>query len=279
MTQTDLIIAVGVRFSDRVIGKPKEFAPNAHVVHIDIDPTELGKNIEEDYSLKMDIKTAFTCLLKRFDQRKNPVWKHEIKQLLLMKSSSDLSIKKYMHTIERNMDDATVATDVGQHQMWTAQYYPFKRSRQWLTSGGLGTMGYGMGAILGAVVATSSPGVLITGDGSFRMNMTEMMTMKQHHLPVTVIMINNKTLGMVRQWQALFQEERYSETTIDDGIDMCAVIASMGVPSHRVTTPEELDLVLKIPVSGPRFIEIDLDQNIGVYPIVPPGKAINEMIV
>lgn len=279
MTQTDLIIAAGVRFSDRVIGKPKEFAPSAQVIHIDIDPTEFGKNIEEDYSLKLDIKTAFKCLLKRFDQMEHKIWRREIKRLSLVESSSDKSIEQYMKIIARNMGDAPVATDVGQHQMWTAQYYPFKRSRQWLTSGGLGTMGYGMGAILGAVIASDGPGVLITGDGSFRMNMPEMMTMKQHNLPVTVIMFNNKTLGMVRQWQALFQEKRYSETNLDDGIDMCAVIRSMGVPSHSVNTPEALETALKNPPPGPRFIEIHLDPNTGVYPIVPPGKGINEMLV
>jgi len=275
ITKADLIIAIGVRFSDRVLGKPHEFAPNATIIRIDIDPTEFGKNLEEDYTLRMHATPALQALLKRINPLSHPNWHKELALLHHPLDKVSQSIETLFKNLHQSYSDACIATDVGQHQMWTAQYYPFTRARQWLTSGGLGTMGFGLGAAIGAAVATQKRVVLITGDGSFRMNMAEMLTVKRLNLPITVVMINNGTLGMVRQWQTLFQKKRYCETDLDDGVDMCGIISAMGIPSYRVAITEQL----QPKTDGPQFIEVLLDQDAGVYPIVPPGKGMQEMIL
>jgi len=281
---SDLIIAIGARFSDRVIGDPEKFAKNAKVIHIDIDKTELDKNIFSEVKLAGDAKEILKEILNQLDvELKHDDWLMEInalKQKDVFKAM-DFHPGNILKMVQNELpSDTIVATDVGQHQMWTAQFWQFNHSDSFITSGGLGTMGYGLGAALGAKAGNKSRAVvLVTGDGSFRMNCNELSLIKKYNLPLLILLFNNNTLGMVRQWQKMFQNKRYAETDIED-IDYIMLAKAYGITGEKVESLEELNnLISDYDYTEPLFVEckIDIDEN--VLPIVPPGKAISNLIL
>lgn len=286
ITHSDLIIAIGARFSDRVIGNPKDFAPKAKVIHIDFDFTEFSKNIDSDIDLCGDLKEIFEIFNRDVTVKKRKTWIDEIvaySQIQKWQENNDMTPKNLIHAVASVVgEDAVVVTDVGQHQMWTAQYYPFSNPRQFITSGGLGTMGFGLGAAIGTQMGNpDKPVVLFTGDGSFRMNCNELATVTDYKLPVLIVLLNNQALGMVRQWQKLFQEERYAETTISQNVDYCKLAGAYGIDSVCVSDIESLTKAVKtFAASGkPMLVECKIDQNEDVYPIVPPGQSIDQYII
>lgn len=282
--ESDLIIAIGARFSDRVIGNPKKFAQKANIIHIDLDKTELDKNVYSEVKLCGDATVILNQIMQALpDHLYHEDW---IKTINAFRQKDNFNsnvfhpgnvLKKINSTMPEN---TIVATDVGQHQMWTAQYWQFMKSDSFITSGGLGTMGYGLGAAIGAKVGNPDrPVVLITGDGSFRMNCNELSLLKKYNLPVLIILFNNNTLGMVRQWQKMFQEKRYAETDIED-INYLMLANAYGLESVKVSSLKELNQVMDhYNPSKSLLIEctIDLDEN--VIPIVPPGEAISQLIL
>jgi len=281
---SDLIIAIGARFSDRVIGDPEKFAKNAKVIHIDIDKTELDKNIFSEVKLAGDAKEILKEILNQLDvELKHDNWLIEInalKQKDVFKPM-DFHPGNILKMVQNKLpSDTIVATDVGQHQMWTAQFWKFNHSDSFITSGGLGTMGYGLGAALGAKAGNKGrPVVLVTGDGSFRMNCNELSLIKKYNLPVLILLFNNNTLGMVRQWQKMFQNKRYAETDIED-IDYIMLAKAYGITGEKVESLEDLNnLISDYDYRKPLFVEckINIDEN--VLPIVPPGKAISNLIL
>jgi len=289
--KSDLIIAIGARFSDRVISKADSFAPNAKILHIDIDPAEIGKNIKSEYWIIGDIKQVLTAILERMQGKTRSIWNEDVegwkKQVPLAHSREmPLHPRFIMEELRSQVGpDAIIATDVGQHQIWTAQFYPFTKPRSFLSSGGLGTMGFGMGASIGAKIANPGrPVVLITGDGSFRMNCGELATAANYKVPVLVVVVNNGVLGMVRQWQNLFYEERYSETNLDRPPDFIKLAYAYGLEGFRSqdegSFSEALQSALACVASGKAALveaRIDMDQQ--VLPIVPGGKAIDEQLM
>ena len=279
---SDLIIAVGARFSDRVIGKAEEFGPKARVVQLDIDASEIGKNKAVDANLTGPMKKILTALQEKIDESHRGKWLQEIEEMKEENSYvEDWSGVAALKLANRAFPDAIVATDVGQHQMWTGQHWIFKKPRTFLSSGGLGTMGYGMGAAIGAQVANPDKRVvLVTGDGSFRMNFNELGTVAKYHLPIIILLFNNNSLGMVRQWQGMFCEERYSETDLGDEVDFIKLAGAFGIKGVRADSPEELEGALR-GVDDERkalLVECRFSNDQWVYPIVPAGKAINEMV-
>lgn len=279
---SDLIIAVGARFSDRVIGKAEEFGPKARVVQLDIDASEIGKNKAVDANLTGPMKKILTALQEKIDESHREKWLQEIEEMKEENSYlEDWSGVAALKLANRAFPDAIVATDVGQHQMWTGQHWIFKRPRTFLSSGGLGTMGYGMGAAIGAQVANPDKRVvLVTGDGSFRMNFNELGTVAKYNLPIIILLFNNNSLGMVRQWQGMFCEERYSETDLGDEVDFIKLAGAFGIKGVRADSPEELEGALR-GVDDERkalLVECRFSNDQWVYPIVPAGKAINEMV-
>jgi acetolactate synthase-1/2/3 large subunit len=281
---SDLIIAIGARFSDRVIGDPEKFAKNAKVIHIDIDKTELDKNIFSEVKLAGDAKEILKEILNQLDvELKHDNWLMEIKALKQndVFKPMDFHPGNILKMVQNKLpSDTIVATDVGQHQMWTAQFWQFNHPESFITSGGLGTMGYGLGAALGAKAGNKSRAVvLVTGDGSFRMNCNELSLIKKYNLPVLILLFNNNTLGMVRQWQKMFQNKRYAETDIED-IDYIMLAKAYGITGEKVESLEDLNTLLSdYDYTKPLFVEckIDIDEN--VLPIVPPGKAISNLIL
>ena len=291
-TNSDLIIAIGARFSDRVIGKEDEFAPKAKIIHIDIDETEIGKNKIVDLSLVGDMNTILEALLYYMDQKDRKSWHDEISILKVAESTSfknnPRSKKDFTHSIVLQClnsaleEDTIVTTDVGQHQMWTAQQWNFKKPRTFVTSGGLGTMGFGLGAAIGSQLGNLDKRVLlVTGDGSFRMSCNELSTISKYNLPIVTVIMNNHTLGMVRQWQRMFSNGRYSETDIGDEVNYVKLAEAYGIEGHKVTSIEELKSVLEIVKTRrkPMIIDCVIDKEEGVYPIVPPGRPIQELIL
>ena len=291
-TNSDLIIAIGARFSDRVIGKEDEFAPKAKIIQIDIDETEIDKNKVVDLSLVGDMNTILKDLLYHMDEKCRKSWHDEIESLKVPKLDhlkNDCKIENCFNHINilqclnsKLEEDTIVTTDVGQHQMWTAQQWKFKNPRTFITSGGLGTMGFGLGAAIGSQLGDLDKRVLlVTGDGSFRMSLNELLTISKYNLPIVTVIMNNHTLGMVRQWQRMFSNGRYSQTDIGDEVNYVKLAQSYGIEGYKVASIEELKSVLEIVknVRKPIIIDCEIDKDEGVYPIVPPGKSIQELVL
>ena len=284
VSECDLLIAVGVRFSDRVIGDAKRFASNAKILQFDVDPAEINKNIQTDASVIGDIKEILKRVNHLLGQQEHTEWMQQIGEF---KEKYPLTYKKeglsgpfVMEEIYRQTKgDAIIVTEVGQHQMWAAQYYKFSKPRTLLTSGGLGTMGYGLGAAIGAQVANPEKQVInIAGDGCFRMNMNEIATAVRQQLPLIQIVINNQVLGMVHQWQGLFYEKRYSNTILNDGVDFVKLAEAMGATGMRAKTQEEFakELAEALEMKTPVLIDCIIDSDDNVWPMVAPGAPISE---
>ena len=284
VSECDLLIAIGARFSDRVTGNTAKFAKGAKILHIDVDPVEINKNIRTDASVIGDCKVVLQKLNDRLEQQEHKAWMGHIKELQekypLRYDDSRLTGPQIMESIDAiTGGDAIISTEVGQHQMWAAQYIHYKRPRQLLTSGGAGTMGYGLGASIGAKMGCKDKVVInVAGDGCFRMNMNEIATATRYNIPIIEVVINNHVLGMVRQWQDLFYGKRYSNTVLQDCVDFVKVAEGMGAKAYRVTTREEFETALKeaIELNIPVVIDCQIDLDDKVFPMVAPGTGIDE---
>lgn len=284
VSECDLLLAVGVRFSDRVIGNAEKFAKQANIIQFDVDPAEINKNIIVTSSVIGDIKEVLTSINAQLDVQNHDEWLAHVGRLKekypLTYHSQGLSGPYMIEKIyEKTNGDAIIVTEVGQHQMWAAQYYKYTKPRHFLTSGGLGTMGYGLGAAIGAKVANPDQTVVnIAGDGCFRMNMNEIATAVRQKLPLIQVVVNNHVLGMVRQWQDLFYEERYSATVLRDAVDFVKLAEAMGAKGIRVTTEEEFDTAFDqaLAADGPIVLDCIIDSDDKVWPMVAPGAPISE---
>lgn len=280
MQRCDLLIAVGVRFSDRALGNAETFAAQAKVLHIDIDRAEINKNVSTTLHITGDARIVLELLLARVSQKSHEQWMRQARSMMEEYLSDELfEPRKILRQMAAIAPEMTVATDVGQHQMWTAQHFPFLRPRQLITSGGLGTMGFGLGAAMGAAASDPEgrPVALVTGDGSFRMNLTELSTIGYYGIPVIIVIFNNGTLGMVRQWQTLFFGHRYSQTTLDRGPDFMKLADAYGLSGTRVHTVEAFTAAFRKAVEEkvPCIIECMLDIDEMVAPMVAPGSPID----
>lgn len=280
VAECDLLIVVGARFSDRVVGDSSRFARKAKILQLDVDPAEINKNIRTNASVIGDVKVILRRLNARLDPMNHDEWIAHIER---MKDMYPLRYNKEVLTgpyvIEKIYEitegDAIITTDVGQHQMWAAQYYKFKKPRTFLTSGGLGTMGYGLGACIGAKMGCKDKTVInIAGDGCFRMNMNEVATATRYNIPIIQIVLNNHVLGMVRQWQTLFYGKRYSQTVLDDQVDFVKVAEGLGAKAYRVTKKEEFEPVFReaLKLNIPVVIDCQIGSDDKVFPMVPAGK-------
>jgi len=277
----DLLIGIGARFSDRVTGNGAAFARNKKIIHIDVDPTEFAKNIPCEIQIQGNIKDVLPLLTKEIEKKTYPEWYEKIDSWKVPdRPVGEYTPKNILNTINAAYPEAFVVTEVGQHQMWVGQFWNIKRPAQFITSGGLGTMGYGLGAAMGVKLANpDSDVVLIAGDGSFRMNCQELITVSKYNIPLKIFLFDNEALGMVRQWQKLFSEKRYAETDIVQCTDYLKLAAASGIPGYKVTTLEELTETLeKIKdEKGPLLVHVKISNEEGVYPIVPAGCAIDEI--
>ena len=284
-SECDLMLAVGVRFSDRATGNLSAYTKNCKIIHVDIDKAELGKNLSPDFSVQSDVKKWMKAVLPKLKERKNPEWWREIESYKKVNIPEQGSYhpRNILETLRRfTKDDTVVATDVGQHQMWTAQYYRFEKPGTFLTSGGLGTMGYGLGAAIGACLAKNKEEtVLITSDGSFSMNCNELCTAVKEGLPITIVLLNNQVLGMVRQWQTAFFGERYSATILDRGTDFVKLIEAYGGKGFSIHKLSELEKALeeRKTIAGPVLLDCHIDKDEKVLPMIPPGKSVAEIIL
>ncbi|MDD3415518.1 MAG: biosynthetic-type acetolactate synthase large subunit [Lachnospiraceae bacterium] len=282
--ECDLLIALGARFSDRVVSNAKKFASHAKILHIDIDAAEINKNIQTDASVVGDLKAVLSQLNRMIPQKDNKEWTDHIKDLKekfpLKYDKSQLSCPYVIEEINRvTKGEAIISTDVGQHQMWAAQYYSYTKPRTFLSSGGLGTMGYGLGACIGAKMGQPDKICInIAGDGCFRMNMNELATASRYQIPIIQVVMNNHVLGMVRQWQTLFYDKRYSQTILEDKVDFCKVAEALGCDAIRVTKMEEVGPAVEkaIALKKPVLIECVIPEDDKVFPMVSPGGAIAE---
>ena len=282
ITEADLLIVVGARFSDRVTGNASKFAKNARILQIDIDRAEINKNIPVDASIIGDAKVILRRLNARLDPINHDEWIAHIERMKdmypLRYDKSVLTGPFIVQTIdELTKGDAIIVTEVGQHQMWAAQYYEYRHPRTLLTSGGLGTMGYGLGAAIGAKMGCRDKTVInIAGDGCFRMNMNEIATATRYNIPVIQVVVNNHVLGMVRQWQTLFYGKRYSQTVLNDAVDFVKIAEAMGARAYKVTKKEELEPVLReaMELNIPVVIDCQISCDDKVFPMVSPGSPI-----
>jgi acetolactate synthase-1/2/3 large subunit len=298
MTNSDLIVAIGARFDDRVTGKLATFAPHARIIHVDVDPTSIKKNVRVDLPIVGDVKDVLAKMIKQADKLKDKVaefktaltsWHADIagwkeKHPIAYKSSTTIIKPQFVIQKLRELcdPDAIISTDVGQHQMWTAQFFQFNKPRTLLTSGGLGTMGFGLPSAMGAQAAFPGRQVItICGDGGVQMNIQEMATLVQNRLPVKIVILNNNFLGMVRQWQELFFDKRYSSTCMELPIDYIKLADAYGAKGFRATKPGEVDKVIKAAFKekGPVIMEFMIAREEKVLPMVPAGAALNEMVL
>lgn len=289
VSECDLLIVAGARFSDRVTGNASRFAKNAKILQIDVDPAEINKNIHTHASVIGDLKIVLRKLNARLDPMNHEEWIQHVERMKdmypLRYDKTQLTGPFIMETIdELTKGDAVICTEVGQHQMWAAQYYKYRKPRTLLTSGGLGTMGYGLGASIGAKMACGdmghpdTPVFNIAGDGCFRMNMNEIATATRYNIPIIQVVVNNHVLGMVRQWQNLFYGKRYSHTVLNDAVDFVKLVEAMGAKAYRVTRQEDLKPVLEeaIALKAPVLIECQINCDDKVYPMVSPGAPIQD---
>ena len=284
VSECDLLIAMGARFSDRVVGNPKRFAENAKVLHIDIDAAEINKNIKTVVPLVGDLKDVLGRINEQLEKQEHKEWMQHVVQLKgkypLSYDEPLLSCPYIMEEIDRiTCGGAVITTDVGQHQMWAAQFYKYSMPRTLLTSGGLGTMGYGLGACIGAKMGRPDKICInIAGDGCFRMNMNELATASRYNIPIIQVVINNHVLGMVRQWQTLFYGKRYSQTVLNDGVDFCKVAEGLGCEAIRVTKKEEVAPAIEkaIAMKKPVLLDCIIPEDDKVFPMVPAGAPISE---
>ena len=286
MHNADVILSLGVRFNDRVTGNRSKFATGAKIVHIDVDGSELNKTVNSVCGLRGDVKLTLQKLLPLLDEDKKEEWMKKVddfrkEEETYLDNREGLTPRRAILTLNKHLGENTaVCTDVGQHQMWSAQSLNFKTSRRFASSGGLGTMGYGFGAAIGAAYGTGERSVLITGDGSFGMNLNELATAVRYNVPVVVIIMNNGVLGMVRQWQTLFYDKHYSNSVLQRKTDFAAFARSFGADGEAVTTPEELDEALcrAFKTEGPYIIDCKIDKDEFVLPMLPPGGSMDDII-
>ena len=286
MHNADVIISLGVRFNDRVTGNRQKFAKGAKIIHIDVDGSELNKTVNAVCGLRGDVKLTLQKLLPMLDESKKSEWMAKVEAFRqeeenYLDNRDGLTPRRAILTLNKYLGENTaVCTDVGQHQMWSAQNLNFKTSRRFASSGGLGTMGYGFGAAIGAAYGTGERSVLITGDGSFGMNLNELATAVRYNVPIVVIIINNGVLGMVRQWQTLFYDKHYSNSVLERKTDFSAFAKAFGANGEAVTTPEELDEALKRAFSyeGPYIVDCKIDKDEFVLPMLPPGGSMDDII-
>lgn len=287
MHHADVIIALGARFNDRVTGDRTKFARNAKIVHIDIDGAELSKTVNVDHGLRGDIRKTLEKLIPLLKEAEHKDWQKTIasfreEEKETLDNREGMTPRNAILTLNKHIGENTpIATDVGQHQMWTAQNAVFRTPRRFISSGGLGTMGFGMGAAIGASIATKERTVLVTGDGSFGMCLNEMATAVKENIPLVILLLNNGVLGMVRQWQNLFFERHFSNTVLDRKTDFVKLADAFGAKSERVTTPEELDKALERAFScdGTYLVECIIDKDEFVLPMLPPGGSMDDIIV
>ena len=284
VTECDLLITVGARFSDRVTGNASKFANNAKVLQFDVDPAEIDKNIKTNASVIGDVREILAAINAKLPQCEHKEWMahiEELKEKYPMTYNKDILTGPYVmeKIYEITQGKAIISTDVGQHQMWAAQYYKYSEPRTLLTSGGLGTMGYGVGAAIGAKVGRKDKTVInIAGDGCFRMNMNEIMTATRYNIPIIQVVLNNHVLGMVRQWQTLFYGARYSATVLDDGVDFAKIAEGMGAKAYTITKKEEFEpaLLEAISLNIPVVMDVHIGNDDKVFPMVAPGTGISE---
>ncbi len=283
-SECDLIIALGVRFSDRATGNTAKYKEGRKIIHVDIDCAEISKNTATDIELCGDVKDVLQKLLAVLPQQDRPEWKNrvaEAKKLDVLPEEKTLTPRTLLKTVANFCnDDTVVATDVGQHQMWTMQYFPFKSPRTLLTSGGLGTMGFGLGAAIGGCIANDRKRtVLFTGDGSFGMSLQELVTAVSQNLPLLIVIFNNGVLGMVRQWQTMFYEKHYSSTTLNRETDFPALAKAFGAEGKKITSVSELEHALKDLASDvPTVLDCQLNMDEFVLPMIPPGGSVQDLI-
>lgn len=287
VTNCDLLIAIGTRFSDRVIGNVEGFAPDAKIIHIDIDDSEIGKNVDVDIPLKGDVKDVLGALIDRVNEKNENEWNSQIQHWKYMyRLGCNIGKKLNPSYIldklyELTQGDCIITTEVGQNQIWAAQYFKYMEPRTFISSGGLGTMGFGLGASIGAAVAQTQKKVInVAGDGSFKMNSHELVTVARYNLPIIQLVLNNNALGMVYQWQDMFYEKRFSSTIFNNDVDFVKLGEAYGIKSIRITKNEEVEEALKqaLEMDRPIIIECMIDAEEKVYPIVPPGESITYMI-
>ena len=285
LAKSDLLIAIGVRFSDRATGNTDRFALNPRKIHIDCDRTEIGKNVTVDLGVQCDIKDFIVRLTEKAEEQSLPEWDERIASLIAREKDAyddkDFLPRAAIEFIADNVSDETrLVTDVGQHQMWAAQFYKFKNKRTWISSGGLGTMGFGMGAAMGASFGSKKPSVLITGDGSFGMNLNELATAVTYNVPLIVVIFRNNVLGMVRQWQTLFYDKRYSGTELDRKTDFVALASAFGAKGYKADNIDEFKSAFldAVKADGPCVIDLAIDEDAMVLPMLRPGGTFDNLV-